>query len=162
MIKTLAAQIKEYKAASILTPLCMIGEVIMENLIPLMMASIIDYGVEKGDMAHIIKMGVIMVFIAFCGLLFGGASGVMAAKASAGFAKNLRKAMFENIQTFSFSNIDRFSTSGLITRLTTDVTNLQNAYQMLLRMAMRAPFTLIFAMAMSFFINVILVSVYLP
>ena len=161
MIKTLAAQIKEYKAASILTPLCMIGEVIMETLIPLMMASIIDYGVEKGDMAHIIKMGVIMVLIAFCGLLFGGAGGVMAAKASAGFAKNLRKAMFENIQTFSFSNIDRFSTSGLITRLTTDVTNLQNAYQMLLRMAMRAPFTLIFAMAMSFFINVKLASVYL-
>jgi len=160
MIKTLAAQIKEYKAASILTPLCMIGEVIMETLIPLMMASIIDYGVEKGDMAHIIKMGVIMVLIAFCGLLFGGAGGVMAAKASAGFAKNLRKAMFENIQTFSFSNIDKFSTSGLVTRLTTDVTNIQNAYMMILRMAMRAPSSMIVAMIMSFIISPKLASIY--
>ncbi len=161
MIKTLAAQIKEYKKASILTPLCMIGEVVMETVIPVMMASIIDKGVEKGDLNHIMRMGALMVLVALVSLAFGSLGGVFAAKASAGFAKNLRQAMYENIQRFSFSNIDRFSTASLVTRLTTDVTNLQNAYQMFLRMAMRAPFTLIFAMLMSFMINARLASIYL-
>lgn len=133
----------------------------METIIPVMMASIIDKGVEKGDMNHIMNMGILMVLTALASLAFGSLGGVFAAKASAGFAKNLRIAMYENIQRFSFSNIDRFSTASLVTRLTTDVTNLQNAFQMLLRMAMRAPFTLIFAMLMSFLINARLASIYL-
>ena len=161
MIRTLAAQIKEYKMASIMTPVFMIFEVIMETLIPVLMASIIDLGVEKGDMDHIARTGVIMVIVALASLAFGLLGAVYASKASAGFAKNLRQAMFENIQTFSFSNIDRFSTASLVTRLTTDVTNLQNSFQMLLRMAMRAPFTLLFAMIMSFSINARLATVYL-
>lgn len=161
MIKTLAAQIKEFKLPSILTPLCMIGEVIMETIIPLMMASIIDKGVEAGDMHHIIVMGGLMIIVALISLIFGCGGAYYGAQASTGFARNLRKAMYDNIQTYSFANIDKFSTSGLVTRLTTDVTTLQNAYQMLLRMAMRAPFTLLFAMIMSFIISARLASVYL-
>lgn len=161
MIKTLASQIKEYKRDSILTPLFMIGEVVMETLIPLLMASIIDQGVEKGDMGHIGRMGLLMTVIALFSLAFGCLGAIFAARASAGFARNLRSAMYKNIQTFSFSNIDRFSTASLVTRLTTDVTNLQNAYQMLLRMAMRSPFTLIFAMIMSFVISPRLAAIYL-
>ena len=161
MIKTLAAHIKEYKRASILTPIFMIGEVIMETILPLLMASIIDDGVNKGDLKHIYFVGVLMLLAGVLSLMFGIGGGVYGAKASTGFAKNLRKAMYENIQTFSFSNIDKFSTSGLITRLTTDVTNIQNAYQMILRMCMRAPFSLLFAMLMSFYISPKLASVYL-
>ena len=161
MIKTLAAQVGEYKKASFLTPMFMILEVVMEMIIPLMMASIIDDGVEKGDIRHIILIGIFMVIAAGFGLFCGIMGGVFGAKASAGFAKNLRKAMFEKIQTFSFSNIDRFSSASLVTRMTTDVTNLQNAYQMILRMCFRAPLSLICAMAMSFYVNVRLASVYL-
>ncbi len=161
MIKTLASQIKEFKLPSILTPIFMILEVVMETVIPLMMASIIDQGVEAGDMGHIYKMGALMVAAACFSLFCGFMGGKYGARASTGFARNLRKAMYENIQTFSFSNIDKFSTAGLVTRLTTDVTNIQNAYQMLLRMCMRAPFSLIFAMAMSFFINARIATVYL-
>ena len=161
MIKTLAAHIKEYKKASILTPIFMIGEVIMETILPLLMASIIDDGVNKGDLKHIYFVGVLMLLAGVLSLLFGIGGGVFGAKASTGFAKNLRKAMYENIQTFSFSNIDKFSTSGLITRLTTDVTNIQNAYQMILRMCFRAPTTLIIAMLMAFTINARLASIYL-
>lgn len=164
MLKTLGAQIKEFKTASILTPICMIGEVIMEMLIPLLMASIIDDGInaENGaNMNHVYLIGVLMLLTALISLAFGIGGGVFGAKASTGFARNLRKAMYENIQTFSFSNIDKFSTSGLVTRLTTDVTNMQNAYQMILRMCMRAPFSLIIAMAMSFWISPRLASVYL-
>lgn len=161
MLKTLIGQIKEYKKATILTPVFMIAEVIMETIIPLMMASIIDSGVEKGDMNHIAKMGVLMIITALFSLTFGCLGAVYGSRASTGFAKNLRKAMFNNIQTFSFSNIDKFSTSSLVTRLTTDVTNLQNSFQMLLRMAMRAPFSLLFAMIMSFYINAKLACVYL-
>lgn len=161
MLKTLIGQIKEYKKATILTPVFMIAEVIMETIIPLMMASIIDSGVEKGDMNHIAKMGVLMIITALFSLAFGCLGAVYGSRASTGFAKNLRKAMFNNIQTFSFSNIDKFSTSSLVTRLTTDVTNLQNSFQMLLRMAMRAPFSLLFAMIMSFYINAKLACVYL-
>ena len=161
MLKTLGAQIKEFKKASIATPLFMIGEVIMEMIIPMLMAFIIDEGVNKGDMKNIYLAGGLMLLTAVCSLIFGIGGGVFGAKASTGFARNLRKAMYENIQTFSFSNIDKFSTSGLVTRLTTDVTNIQNAYQMMLRMAMRAPFSLIFAMLMSFYISPRLASIYL-
>ena len=161
MLKTLGAQIKEFKMASIATPIFMIGEVIMETVIPLLMASIIDDGVNKSDMNHIYLVGGLMILTALLSLAMGIGGGVFGAKASTGFARNLRRAMYDNIQTFSFSNIDKFSTSGLVTRLTTDVTNLQNAYQMLLRMAMRAPFSLLFAMIMSFMISPRLASVYL-
>ena len=145
MIKTLAAQIKEFKKDSIITPLFMILEVIMEMIIPLLMASIIDDGVTAGDMRHIYICGALMVVIAGIGLFAGIMGGKYGARASAGFAKNLREAMYTNIQTFSFSNIDKYSTAGLVTRLTTDVTNLQNAYQMILRMCMRAPVSLVIA-----------------
>lgn len=161
MLKTLGAQIREFKRASIVTPIFMIAEVIMEMIIPLLMASIIDDGVNKGDMGHIYLVGALMVLAALLSLSFGIGGGVFGAKASTGFARNLRKAMYENIQTFSFANIDKFSTSGLVTRLTTDVTNMQNAYQMILRMAMRAPFSLIIAMCMSFYISPRLASIYL-
>ncbi len=161
MLKTLGAQIKEFKKDSILTPFFMIGEVVMETVIPLLMASIIDEGVEAGNMRHIYLIGILMAAAALIGLAFGILGGKYGARASAGFARNLRKAMYENIQTFSFSNIDKFSTSGLVTRLTTDVTNMQNAYQMILRMCMRAPTSLICAMAMSFVISPRLASVYL-
>ncbi len=161
MLKTLGAQIKEFKKDSVLTPVFMIGEVIMETIIPLLMASIIDDGVTAGNMKHIYLIGVLMVGAALLSLTFGILGGQFGSRASAGFARNLRKAMYENIQTFSFSNIDKFSTSGLVTRLTTDVTNMQNAYQMILRMCMRAPATLICAMVMSFVISPRLASVYL-
>ncbi len=139
----------------------MILEVIMETIIPLLMASIIDDGVEAGNIHHIYVVGAWMT-VAACFSLFNGImGGKYGARASAGFARNLRKAMFEKIQTFSFANIDRFSTAGLVTRMTTDVTNIQNAYQMLLRMCMRAPASLICAMAMSFFISPQLASIYL-
>lgn len=161
MLKTLGAQIKEFKKDSLITPVVMILEVIMEMIIPLMMASIIDQGVEKGDMGHIYRMGGLMIAAALAGLLFGMLGGKYGARASTGFARNLRKAMFENIQTFSFANIDKYSTSGLVTRLTTDVTNIQNAYQMILRMCMRAPISLIIAMVMSFVISPRLASIYL-
>lgn len=161
MLKTLAAQVKEFKKASFLTPVFMILEVLFETLIPLVMASIIDNGVEKGDIGHIYRMGILMAFLALMGLFTGVMGGKYGAYASTGFARNLRKAMYTNIQTFSFSNIDKYSTAGLITRLTTDVTNLQNAYQMILRMCTRAPASLICAMSMAFFINARLASIYL-
>ena len=161
MLKTLGAQIKEFKKDSILTPVFMLLEVIMETIIPLMMASIIDDGVNKGNVRHIYIMGAAMAVIACISLYAGVMGGKYGARASAGFARNLRKAMYSNIQTYSFSNIDKFSTAGLVTRLTTDVTNLQNAYQMILRMCTRAPASMICAMAMALFINVRLASIYL-
>lgn len=161
MIKTLTKHIKGFVKESLLTPLFMILEVIMETLIPLLMASMIDDGINKGDMNHIITTGLWMGLCALIGLFAGIMGGLYGAKASAGFAKNLRFAMFENIQTFSFANIDKYSTAGLVTRMTTDVTNVQNAYQMILRMCFRAPFSLICAMTMTFIINAKLASVYL-
>lgn len=161
MLKVLGAQIKEFKKDSILTPLCMILEVIMEMLVPLLMASIIDNGVNAGNMGHILKIGGVMIIIAIIGLFAGLGGAKFGARASTGFARNLRKAMFDNIQTYSFANIDKYSTSSLITRLTTDVTNLQNSYQMILRMAMRAPMSMIVAMIMAFSINARLASIYL-
>lgn len=161
MLKTLIAQVKEFKRDSFLTPFFMILEVVMEMIIPLLMASIIDNGVEKGDIHHIYVVGGWMVLAAAFGLFAGVMGGKYGARASTGFARNLREAMFTNIQSFSFSNIDKFSTAGLVTRLTTDVTNLQNAYQMILRMCTRAPASLLCAMVMAFTINVKLASIYL-
>ena len=161
MIRTLLKEVKEYKAASIATPIFMILEVLFETLIPFLMASIIDKGVNTGDINHIYKVGGIMIVAAALGLIAGMAGGRYGAKASAGFAKNLRNTMFDHIQTYSFANIDHFSTAGLVTRLTTDVTNVQNAYQMILRMLMRAPASMICAMVMAFTINARLASIYL-
>lgn len=161
MIKTLAAQIREYKKVSIMTPVFMIAEVIFEMLLPFLMASIIDDGVEAGNMRHIYVVGAVMVVAALCGLFCGVMGGKYGARASTGFAKNLRQAMFENIQTFSFASLDKFSTAGLITRLTTDVTNMQMAYQMILRICFRAPVSMVCAMAMAFLINARLAAVYL-
>lgn len=161
MLKTLGAQIKEYKWASIATPVFMLLEVAVDTIIPLLMASIIDNGVNKGDTSHIYIMGVWMIVAALFGLLTGCLGAKYGAKAAMGFGKNLRAAMFRNIQTFSFANIDRFSSASLVTRMTTDVTNIQNAYMMLLRMAMRAPASIICAMAMSFFIRPRLATIYL-
>ncbi|MCI7740397.1 MAG: ABC transporter ATP-binding protein [Lachnospiraceae bacterium] len=161
MLKTLASQIKEFKRDSLLTPIFMVLEVLFETIIPLLMASIIDKGVEAGDMHHIYVIGGWMIAAAAAGLFSGIMGGRLAARASAGFARNLRQTMFENIQQFSFSNIDKFSTAGLVTRMTTDVTNIQNAYQMLLRMCFRAPCSLLCAMGMAFFINARIASIYL-
>lgn len=161
MLRVLLREVKEFKRASIVTPLFMILEVLMEMVIPFLMASIIDDGVNAGDIRHIYRVGGLMIAAALIGLFAGMAGGRYGAKASAGFARNLREAMFNNIQTFSFANIDKFSTAGLVTRLTTDVTNIQNAYQMTLRMFMRAPASLVCAMTMAFLINRKLASIYL-
>ena len=153
MLKVLLGQVKEYKKSSLLAPMFMVLEVIMEVIIPVMMASIIDKGVEKSNITHVVIMGICMIMVAMLSLTFGVQSGKHAAKASAGFAKNLRAAMFKNIQDFSFSNIDKYSTAGLVTRLTTDITNVQNSYQMIIRLCVRAPIMLISAMVMAFCIN---------
>ena len=161
MIRTIAKEIKEYKWASIVTPLFMLLEVLMETLIPYLMASIIDKGVNAGDIGHIYRIGGLMIVAAAIGLFAGMAGGRFGAKASAGLAKNLRESMFGHIQTFSFANIDKFSTAGLVTRLTTDISNIQNAYQMVLRMMMRAPSSMICALIMALAINRRLASIYL-
>lgn len=153
MIKRILKEVKEFKAASFKAPLYMVGEVVLEISLPFLMSFIIDKGVSQGDMGTVVKYGAIMIVAAFGSLFCGMMSGKNAAYASAGFAKNLRKAMFYNVQDFSFKNIDKFSTAGLVTRMMTDVTNVQNAYQMVLRMCVRAPLTLVCAMAMTFVIN---------
>ena len=160
MVRTIAAQIKEFRLVSILTPICMIGEVICEMIIPVLMGRIVDLGVMAGNVNYIMRTGAMMIAVALLGLLAGVLGGFFAARAGAGLARNLRKAMHDNIQSFSFSNFDHFSTSSLVTRLTTDVTNIQNAYMMILRMAMRAPSTMIVAMIMSFLISPCLASIY--
>lgn len=161
MIKTILGQVKEFKRDSLLTPVFMILEVIMEMVIPLLMAAIIDDGVNKGDMGYIYRTGAVMMVMAVLGLAAGMLGAKYGASASTGLARNLRNSMFENIQSFSFANIDKYSTAGLVTRLTTDVTNVQNAYQMILRMCVRAPFSMITAMIMAFVINGKLASIYL-
>lgn len=153
MVKTLLGQVKQYKKASLLTPLFTALEVVMEVLIPLVISLIIDRGIEAGNIQQIYFYGGIMVIMAMASLIFGILAGKYAASASSGLACNLREGMYGNIQRFSFSNIDKYSTAGLVTRLTTDVTNVQNAYQMILRMCTRAPLMLISAMVMCFFIN---------
>lgn len=161
MLATLGKHIKEYKKDSVITPIFMILEVILETFIPFLMGSIIDEGVKRGDMKHICFLGAVMVFVAALGLFCGIMGGKYGARASAGFAKNLRMAMYQKVQEYSFSNIDKFSTSGLVTRMTTDVTNVQNAYQMILRICMRAPSSLICAMIMAFMVNARVASIYL-
>ena len=153
MIRTLAKSIREYKLASIITPIFIVLEVILEVLIPYMMAVLIDKGVDKQDMDYIWKMGLTLAIVAMASLICSALAGRFAAVASAGLAKNLRHDMFYRIQSFSFANIDKFSAASLVTRMTTDVTNIQNSYQMILRMAFRAPFMMIFAMVMSFRVN---------
>lgn len=161
MFKTLYKEIDGFKLVSLLTPVCMIGEVVMEMIVPRLMASIIDDGVTAGNMQHIYRVGGWMIVAAIIGLVFGVLGAVFGSRAATGFARNLRRSMYRNIQTFSFSNIDKYSTAGLVTRMTTDVTNIQNAYQMSLRMFVRAPASMIIAMVMSFSINRELASVYL-
>ena len=153
MLKKLLAYVGEYKKVSLLSPLFISVEVMMEILIPFLMASIIDDGLNKGNMKHIYFIGLLTLLIAMLSLSTGFAAGRCAAKASSGFAKNIRKAVFYKIQNFSFTNIDKFSTAGLITRFTTDITNIQNSYQMILRLLVRAPLMLIFATTMTIYIS---------
>ena len=153
MIKKLMKSIREYKKDSLLSPAMVTLEVIMEVIIPMLMARLIDYGIQAQNLGYIWKMGILLAVTAMISLMFGVLSGKFAARASAGFAKNLRKDMYYNVQNFSFSNIDKFSTASIVTRLTTDVTNVQNAYQMIIRMAVRAPIMLVFSMFMAFQVN---------
>lgn len=153
MIKTILKQVRQYKKASLLSPLFAALEVVMEVLIPYITAQIIDQGIEGGDINKVYFYGICMVVMAMFSLTFGVLAGKYAANASSGLACNLRESMYENIQRFSFANIDKYSTAGLITRMTTDVTNIQNAYQMIIRIAVRAPFMLVSSMIMCFFIQ---------
>lgn len=161
MLKKLSRCIREYRRDAILAPVFVTCEVFLEVLIPWLMAKLIDYGIDKGDMRYIIRSGLLLVLAALASLVFGVASGLAAARASAGFAKNLRHDIFYRVQGFSFTNIDHFSTSGLVTRLTTDVTNMQNSFQMIIRIAVRAPVMLIFSMIMAFRVNARLSLVFL-
>lgn len=165
MIKTLAKRIKGYVLPSVLTPICMILEVVFETIIPFCMGALVDNGVNgnggAGDMNYIVRMGIIMTCLTLGGLVCGILGGVFGAQASCGFAKNLRRDMYQRIQLFSFSNIDKFSTGSLITRLTTDTTNVQNAYQMLLRMCFRAPVSMIFAMFMAYTVSSRIANIFL-
>ena len=160
MLKKLAACVREYKKASLLAPLFVSLEVILEVIIPFLMAFLIDKGVDKGNMGYILKMGALIILCCVASLVCGALSGKYAARASTGFAKNLRHDMYHNVQNFSFSNIDRFSTSSLVTRMTTDVSNGQNAYMMIVRVAVRSPMMMICAMIMSFNISVKLALVF--
>ena len=153
MIKRLSKCIREYKVPTILAPIFIALEVILEVFIPLIMGELMDNGIDKGDTGYVVKAGLLLVVLCFLSLASGVASGTAAAKASAGFAKNLRHDMYHNVQSFSFANIDKFSTSGLVTRLTTDVTNLQNSFQMIIRIAVRSPAMLIFSLTMALSIN---------
>jgi len=161
MIKTLAKHIGKYKKPSILTPCCMVLEVLMEVLIPFVTAAIIDQGIEAGNMQKILLYGGLMIIMALLSLCYGVLGGKFGAEASTGFACNLREAMYKNIQTFSFSNIDKFSTAGLVTRMTTDVSNVQMAYQVILRIAVRSPMTLVISIIMCFVINARLSCIFL-
>ena len=161
MIKKLASYIKEYKKSTILTPIFVVLEVVMEVIIPLLMAKIIDVGIQNGDVHYILEMGGLLIVSAILSLTFGMLSGRFAAKASAGYAKNLRKAMFHKIQDYSFENIDKFSTSSLVTRMTTDVTNVQMAFQMIIRILVRGPIMMIFALLMVMSISFKLSTIFL-
>lgn len=161
MIKTLSRSLREYKRGSILTILLSILEAAFEILIPLLMADLIDQGIDLGDMAAVWKFGIAILIFAALQLLTGVLSAHIAAKTSVGFSANLRQDMYDNVQTFAFSNIDKFSTASIVTRLTTDVTNIQNAYQMMLRMAVRGPVMLVFAMIVSFRINTTVALIFL-
>ena len=153
MIKKLMRSIREYKKASLLTPLFVVIEVILEILIPLIMAQMIDIGITGKNITVLKQLGIVLIVCVALGLLFGILSGSYCAVASAGFAQNLRQDLYYKIQGYSFANIDKFSTSSIVTRLTTDVTNVQNAYMMIIRVAVRAPLMLIFSLITSFIIN---------
>ena len=161
MIKKLAACVGEYKKFAIATPFIMLGEAVMDIVLPLIMANMIDYGIQAKDMGYTIRMGLLMILCTLFALICGAGGGITAAHAATGFAKNLRAKLFKKVQTFSFSNIDRFSTASLVTRLTTDVTNTQNAFQMLIRMAVRSPVMLIGAAIMAIRINPELSAIFL-
>ncbi|MBR5583255.1 MAG: ABC transporter ATP-binding protein, partial [Lachnospiraceae bacterium] len=148
MIKKLSVYVGEFKKEALLSPICIAIEVIMEVILPVLMAAVIDNGVNVGDMNYVVKMGLLMIVVAFISLTGGALCGKYAAIASSGFARNLRKAMFTKIQDFSFANIDKFSTAGLVTRMTTDVTNVQQSFQMIIRICVRSPFMLIFSLIM--------------
>ena len=154
MIRRLARCIREYKWPAVLSPLCVIGEVAMEVTIPLVMADLYDYGIVMSNMEYVVQKAILLVICALASLAFGSASAFFAAKAATGFAKNLRHDMYHHVQSFSFSNIDKFSTASIVTRLTSDVANLQIAFQMMIRMAIRSPMMLILAMISSMGINV--------
>ncbi len=161
MLKKLLSCVGEYKKYAILTPIVMLGEVIMEVLIPLVMAFMVDNGIGKGDISYTIKMGLLMAVMAIFSLACGALGGKFAAQAGMGFAKNVRKKLFDKVQDFSFANVDKFSTASLVTRLTTDVTNVQNTFMMIIRMAVRSPFMLIFALIMAVSINAKLAMIFL-
>ena len=160
MIKTLLSQVKQYRRAAVLAPLATVLESVMELVIPLLMATVIDQGIQAGNMPVVWRYGAYMVLAAACSLTCGVLAGKFAATASTGFACNLRDAMFSRIQTYSFANIDKYSTAGLVTRLTTDVTNVQNAFQMILRMCVRAPIMMLCALVLAFSINAYVSSVF--
>ena len=153
MLKTLLGQIGKYRRDTLLAPFFTALEVVMEVLIPFITASLIDRGIEAGNFQKVLQYGGLMLLLAFCSLTFGILAGTTSAKASCGFACNLRDSIYEKVQDFSFSNIDKYSTAGLVTRMTTDVTNIQNAWQMILRIAVRAPLMLVCSMVMCFFIS---------
>lgn len=161
MLKKLLSCVGEYKKYAILTPIVMLGEVAMEVLIPLVMAFMVDNGINGNDTAYTVKMGLLMVLMAFFSLTCGALGGKFAAQAGMGFAKNVRKKLFDKVQDFSFANVDKFSTASLVTRLTTDVTNVQNTFMMIIRMAVRSPFMFIFALIMAISINAKLATVFL-
>lgn len=154
MLKTILAQVRQYKLPSVLSIVFAAAEVVMEVILPLLTAGIIDEGINAGNLSKVYLYGGLMILAALLSLTFGILAGKFAAQASTGVACNLRDAMYENIQTYSFANIDKFSTAGLVTRLTTDVTNVQNAYQMIIRICVRAPFTLVSALVMSMLVSV--------
>ena len=161
MLKKLLSCVGEYKKYAILTPIVMLGEVAMEVLIPLVMAFMVDNGINGNDTGYTVKMGLLMVLMAFFSLACGALGGKFAAQAGMGFAKNVRKKLFDKVQDFSFANVDKFSTASLVTRLTTDVTNVQNTFMMIIRMAVRSPFMFIFALIMAISINAKLATVFL-
>lgn len=160
MVRQLLKSVREYKKSSFLTPLFVTFEVILEVIIPMLMAKLIDFGIEAGNMNYILKMGFALIVCCIVSLTFGALSGKHAAIASAGFAKNLRQDMYEKVQTYAFSNIDKFSSASIVTRLTTDITNIQNAYQMAIRVAVRSPVMLVFALFMAFQINAELAPIF--
>ena len=161
MIKKLASCVGEYKKYAIATPIIMLGEAIMEILLPLIMANMIDYGIQDKNIAYTVKMGLLMILCTLISLSCGAGGGICASKAAMGFAKNLRSKLFHKVQTFSFANVDKFSTASLVTRLTTDVTNTQNAFQMMIRMAVRAPAMMIGAAIMAIRINPSLSTIFI-
>ena len=148
MIKKLSVYVGEFKKEALLSPICIAIEVIMEVILPVLMAAVIDNGVNVGDMNYVVKMGLLMVIVAFISLTGGALCGKYAAIASCGFARNLRTALFRKVQDFSFANIDKFSTAGLVTRMTTDITNVQMSFQMIIRICVRSPFMLLFSLVM--------------